>query len=159
MLLEADVEPDRAVEGGLLVKQDVGELHLERVGVIGRGEVAALAAPGGDRSGDAADHLLDRALALVGADPAAEVLLGDDVGRVLRPALRELDPALLEYRRLGVADHRIANLPLDRVEGVHAGSRPATLHDQAILARFYGVCRAFLHQLSPLIQLQDGLNG
>ena len=84
-LLEADVEPDRAVEGGLLVEKDVGELHLERVGVLVGGEVAALAAPGGDRPGDPADHLLDRALALVGAEPAAEVLLGDDVGRVLRP--------------------------------------------------------------------------
>jgi hypothetical protein len=31
-----------------------------------------------------ADHLLDQGLALVGAEPAAEVLLGDDVGRVLR---------------------------------------------------------------------------
>ena len=86
VLLEADVEPDRAVEGGLLVQQDVGELGLEGVGVLVGGEVAALAAPAGDRAGDAGDHLLDRALALVGAEPAAEVLLGDDVGRVLRPA-------------------------------------------------------------------------
>ena len=58
LLLEADVEPDGAVEGGLLVEQDVGELHLEGVGVLVGGEVAALAAPAGDRAGDAADHLL-----------------------------------------------------------------------------------------------------
>ena len=49
------------VEGRHLVEQDVGELGLEGVGVLVGGEVAALAAPAGDRAGDAADHLLDRA--------------------------------------------------------------------------------------------------
>ena len=93
---------------------------LEGVGVLGRGEVAALAAPAGDRAGDAADHLLDGALALVRAELAAEVLLGDDVGGVLRPGERELDAALLERRVLRVADHGIADLPLDGVERMHA---------------------------------------
>ena len=64
VLLEADVEPDRRVEGRLLVEQDRGQLGLEGVGVLVGGEVAALAAPVGDRAGDAADHLFDRALAL-----------------------------------------------------------------------------------------------
>ena len=50
VLLEADVEPDRAVEGGLLVQEDVGELGLEGVGVLVGGEVAAVAAPAGDRA-------------------------------------------------------------------------------------------------------------
>ena len=66
VLLEADVEPDRRVEGRHLVEQDVGELGLEGVGVLGRGEVAALAAPAGDGARHAADHLAHRALALVG---------------------------------------------------------------------------------------------
>ena len=35
VLLEADVEPDRRVEGRHLVEQDVGELGLEGVGVLG----------------------------------------------------------------------------------------------------------------------------
>ena len=65
-LLEADVEPDRRVEGRLLVEQDRGQLHLEGVGVLLGGEVAALAPPVGDRPGDPADHLFDRALALLG---------------------------------------------------------------------------------------------
>src|SRR5207237_6099989 len=117
-LLEADVEPDRRVEGRLLVQQDRGQLRFEGVGVVGAREVAALAAPLGDRAGDAADHLLDRALALLGAHLAAEVLLGDDVGRVLRPALRELDSALLESWILRIADQRVADLPLDLVEGM-----------------------------------------
>ena len=58
-----DVEPDRRVERRDLVQQDVRQLGLERVAVLDRREVAALAAPVGDRAGDARDHLLDRALA------------------------------------------------------------------------------------------------
>src|ERR1700710_2922904 len=61
LLLEADVEPDRRVEGRLLVEQDRGQLHLEGLGVVLGGEVAALASPAGDRPGDAADHLFDGA--------------------------------------------------------------------------------------------------
>ena len=61
------------------------QLGLEGVAVLGGREVAALAAPVGDRAGDAADHLPDRALARGRVELAAEVLLGDDVRRVLRP--------------------------------------------------------------------------
>jgi hypothetical protein len=64
VLLEADVEPDGRVEGGHLVQQDVRQLVVERAGVLFAGEVAAAATPARDRPGDAADHLLDRALAL-----------------------------------------------------------------------------------------------
>ena len=85
-LLEADVEPHRRVEGRHLVEQDVGQLGLERRRVLVGGEVAALAAPAAIVPGDPADHLLDRVLARGRSELAAEVLLGDDVGRVLRPA-------------------------------------------------------------------------
>ena len=53
LLLEADVEPDRRVERRELVEQDVRQLGLERVAVLDGGEVAALAAPVGDRPRDA----------------------------------------------------------------------------------------------------------
>ena len=108
----------------------------KRVGVLLGGEVAALAPPVGDRPGDPADHLFDRALALGAADLPAEVLLGDDVGRVLGPALGELDPALLEGRALGIADHRVADLPLDLVEGMHPGSREPPLYGEALQTVF-----------------------
>src|ERR671911_686004 len=124
-LLEADVEPHGAVEGRLLVQQDVGQLVLEGGDVLVAREVAALAAPAGDRPGDAADHLLHRALALRRADLVAEVLLGDDIGRVLGPRLGELDVALLEGGPLGVAYQRVARLPLDLVEGADPGVREA----------------------------------
>jgi hypothetical protein len=46
LLLEADVEPDGAVEGGVLVDEDRLQLGLERVALLVVGEVAALGAPG-----------------------------------------------------------------------------------------------------------------
>ncbi len=93
LLLEADVEPDRRVERGELVDEDRLQLVLERLRLVLGREVAAVAAPRADRVDDAADHLLDRALALRARHAAAEVLLRDDVRRGLRPELRELDAA------------------------------------------------------------------
>jgi len=84
-------------------------------------EVAVAHAPRGDRVGDAVDHLSHRPLALVGAERAAEVLLGDDVRGVLRPRDGKLDVGLVE--RVGavleVRDARLAPLPLERVVGMH----------------------------------------
>ncbi len=164
MLLEADVEPHGAVEGGLLMKQDVGELGLEGVGVLVGVEVVAVTSPAGDRAGDAGDHLLDRALALVGADAAAEVLLGDDVGRVLRPRLRELDAALLEGGVRRVADDGIAELPLDLVEGVHprgrVTARAATgLHRSAfaVFAALSGILYLLFSSNEPVSSGNDAL--
>ena len=132
LLLEADVEPDRRVERRQLVEQDVGQLGLEAVAVLDRGEVAALTTPVGDRAGHARDHLLDRALARGRVQLAAEVLLGDDVRGVLRPRLRELDVLLLERDLVAVADARVARLPLDLLEGVDAGLREQPLDTQRL---------------------------
>src|ERR1044072_3837402 len=68
-LLEANGEPDRRVEGSLLVEQDRGQLRFEGIGVLSGGEVAALAPPLGDRPRDPPAHLLHRGLALLGAGP------------------------------------------------------------------------------------------
>src|SRR5215218_5783441 len=135
-----------------LVKADVSELSLEGVGVVLGGEVAAIAAPAGDRPRDPRDHLLHGVLPLGRADAAAEVLLGDDVGRVLRPGLWELDPALLEGRALRIADHRIAKLPLDLVERMHSGGRVPSRDDQAALLHICGICSDFRHPLAPFLQ-------
>ena len=121
LLLEADVEPDRRVEGRELVDEDRLQLRLERLGLVVVGEVAALAAPAADRVDDPADHLLHGALALRRRQAAAEVLLGDDVGRRLRPELRELDVALLERRAVLARDQRVARLPFDLVERIATG--------------------------------------
>ncbi len=77
----ADVEPDGGVEGDLLVEEQVDELGVEGLGVVGGGEVAVAHAPVADGFGDAGDEGADAGLALGGADEAVEVLGGDDVGR------------------------------------------------------------------------------
>ena len=123
LLLEADVEPDRRVERGELVDEDRLQLVLERLRLVLVGEVAAVAAPRADRVDDAADHLLHGALALGARHAAAEVLLGDDVRRRLRPELRELDVLLLERRAVLARDVRVADLPLDLVVGIAALDR------------------------------------
>ena len=121
LLFEADVEPDRAVERGVLVDEDRLQLGLEGLGLLVVNEIAALLAPGDRRLDDAADHLADARLALGRGEPPAEVLLRDDVRRRLGPELRELDAALLERRAVAARDHSIANLPLDLVERVASG--------------------------------------
>src|SRR5207237_7703236 len=119
-LLEADVEPNGRVEGGELVDEDRLQLGLEAVGLLVVREVAAGASPPADRGDDAADHLLHARLPLGRAEAAPEVLLGDDVRRGLRPELRELDVLLVERRLLLARDERVAQLPLDLVEGIPA---------------------------------------
>ena len=146
LLFEADVEPHGAVEGRLLVQQDVGQLVLEGVGVDVAREVAALTAPRRDRPGDAADHLLHRVLALRRSELSTEVLLRDDVGRVLRPALRELDVALVERGVVGIADQSVAKLPLDLVEGADVGAREAALDAQSPRPCRCVVCSSFTHR-------------
>src|SRR5436853_114537 len=74
--LDADVEPDGAVERRLLGDDEVLELGRERGGFVGVGEVAAFDAPLGNRVDDAVGHLLQRRLSLGGAGRATEVLLG-----------------------------------------------------------------------------------
>src|SRR5207248_7765968 len=81
---------------------------------------------------------------------AAEVLLGDDVRRRLRPEFRELDAALLERRAVTARDHRVADLPFDLVERVAARDREKSAHaearglvDDGVYRRFgrlYGAC-------------------
>src|SRR5438105_7036360 len=90
LLLEAHVEPDRRVEGGELVDEDRLQLGLEGVGLLLGREVITGSAPLADPARDSADHLLNAVLACGRVELPAEILLGDDVRRRLRPELREL---------------------------------------------------------------------
>jgi hypothetical protein len=58
------------------------------------GEVFLRAGPARHRVDDAADELADAAFALRRADLPAEILRDDDVGRLLRPRLGNLDVAV-----------------------------------------------------------------
>src|SRR5205807_1407740 len=86
------------------------------------GEVAALAAPSAQRLDHPVDQLADARLPVRRALLAAEVLLGDDVDRQLRPGARDLDVALLEDDLALLADDRRGPpLPLDQVVGARRG--------------------------------------
>ena len=132
LLLHADVEPDRRVEGHLLVHEQVRQLRLEGGEVLVRGEVVLRRGPAGDGVDDAIDELLDAALPAGRADVAAEVLADDDVGGELAPEAGDLDVRLLEdgLARL-VLDLGGAELPGDLVVGVDAGRGPAALEGQS----------------------------
>src|SRR2546422_351535 len=104
-------------------RADLG-VHLGR-------EVAVGAAPAGDRVDDAADHLFDAPLALGRGHAAAEILLVEDIGRWVRPELREHDVLLVEDRLLLAGDEGVADLPLDLVERVAARDRELATHGQA----------------------------
>src|SRR6187431_1942177 len=151
LLLEADVEPDRAVEGGELVDEDRLELGLEGGGLLLVGEVAAVVPPLDDRVDDAADHLAHARLALGRGHAAAEVLLRDDVRRRLRPELRELDALLLEDGLVLAGDEGVPDLPLDLVEGIPSWDGEIAAHAEAPIGRcnrvherFVGNCGSFI---------------
>ena len=130
--LDADVEPDGAVERHLLVQEQVRQLRLEGREVLVRGEVVLRGRPGGDGVHDTVDELADAVLALRRADVAAEVLADDDVGGQLAPEGGDLDVVLLEDGLAGlVGDARVAALPGDLVVGVDARRGPAALEGQA----------------------------
>jgi len=118
------------------VQQHPGELVRKdfRIGLAG--EVAVLQ-PG---AGVAADHPVQQLTQAVlpGLRPgrAPEVLAGDDVDRVERPALRELHTALLEVDGAvaPVRHHDVAPGPAHLVIGVHALGGVDALHPDAQLA-------------------------
>ncbi len=130
----ADVEPDRAVEAEDLVQEGVGQFVLEDLGVGGRGEVLVVLAGLPIRLHDAVDELLQAHLALRGADGTAEVLAGDDVDRVHRPEVGELDAALLEVDRAvaPVGHDDVTALPGHLVVRVHAGGGVDALDAQPL---------------------------
>jgi hypothetical protein len=95
------------------------EVVAERVQVLVGCEVLLPARPVGDRVDDASNQLTNAALALGRSNLAAEILRNDNVGGLLRPALRNLDVALLEDELAAlVRDDRGAQIPLDLVERV-----------------------------------------
>ena len=138
LLLEADVEPHGRVERRHLVQQDVRQLVLEGVGVLVASRSSRRARPQPAIVPATRPIICLTECSRAGrAELPAEVLLGDDVRRVLRPALGELDVALLEGDAVAVADARVAQLPLDGVERMRPRGREEALDRQ----RAAGRCR------------------
>ncbi len=121
----------------------MGQLVLEDLGVVRGGEVAVLLTGGAVGEHHAVDDLLEAPLALRGADGAAEVLGGDDVHRVHRPGVGELDAALLEVDRAvtPVGHDDVAARPGHLVVGVHSRSGVDAIDPQTTLGRLPGTLR------------------
>ena len=96
LVVEADVEPHRGIEGPVLVDAQPGEIAVEVLAILTRLEVAVGDPPVSDRPGDAVDELLDGVLALGGVNLAIKVLADDDVRRQLGPGGGDLAGRLLE---------------------------------------------------------------
>ena len=119
LMKQPDVEPHRAVERPVLVQREPGELAIESLAVGGRGEIAVLHAPIGDRAADAMDQLPDAALALRRVDLAVEIFADDDIRRQLAPRLGDFAIGLLEEHLARFAfDRGGAEIPFDGVERI-----------------------------------------
>ena len=124
LVVEAAVEPDRRIEGTVLVDAQPGQLIAENFRIFGGGEIALGLAPIGNRARDAPDELLDAVLAFAGAIFAIKIFGNDHFGRQNGPILRHLDVLLFEDRLPGfVGDFRGPLVPLDFIE--RADIRPA----------------------------------
>jgi hypothetical protein len=104
------------------------QVRAEGLQVRITGKVALDARPAGNRLDDAADQLLDAALAAGRPDGPAKILGYDDVGRLLRPEARDFHIALLEDGFAAfVGDHGGSQVPLDLIERIHALLREIAL--------------------------------
>ena len=118
--MQPDVEPDRRVEGAILVDAQVCQLVVEHFAVF-LGEIAILDAPVGDGAANAVDELPDRGSRVRGSLLAVEVLGDDHLGGQERPELRHFDVLLVEnYLSTVVRDGRRPSFPLDLVEWIDA---------------------------------------
>ena len=101
------------------MQAEPGQLAIEPLAVLRRGEVAVLHAPIGDRAGHAVHELPHAVFALGRADFAVKILAADDVRGQLAPERRHFAIGLLEDQLAVLAlDLGAANFPIDRGEQV-----------------------------------------
>ena len=119
LVKQADVEPDGRVERAVLMQAEPGQVAIERLAVVGRGEVAVFDAPVGDRAADAVDQLPDA----VSRAPACRFRRRSICCRrrwwPIGSRTSGFAVGLLEEHLAGLAlDRRAADFPLDGVERV-----------------------------------------
>ena len=124
LMKETDVEPNRRIEGAMLVEAEPRQVAIEGLAIFRGGEVAIHEPPIGDRAGHAMDELANAVFTFWGAVLAIEILADDDVGRELRPEggyftvlLFEEDLAIFVFDRSG------AEFPIDGVKGIGSAGR------------------------------------
>ncbi len=137
LMVEADVEPNRAVERSVLIEAEPGQFVVENLGGFCVGEIAVGQAAIGDRAGDAMDQLPDGSLApavmRIGSvrDVAVKVFRDRDLGRERAPAFRHLDILLFENHLAAVVgDLRRPAFPLHFIEGRNRRVAEDTLKTQ-----------------------------
>ena len=130
--LDADVEPHRRVECSLLGDEQMGQLGAKCLGFSVIDEVAVTAAPGGDGADDTVDHLAQRAFTFGRTERSAEVLLGKNVGCILRPVGGNLDAELFEGDRAVavVGQASVAPFPRDVVVRIASHGREPSSHPE-----------------------------
>ena len=114
---KADVEPDRRIEGAVLMDAEPGQIAVEVFAILSGLEVAIGDAPVGDRAGHSVHKLFDRMLPLRGVDLPVEILADHDVGGQLAPCRGDLTGRLLKQRlAIFTLDHGGSKLPFGGIE-------------------------------------------
>ena len=140
LVIEPDVEPDRAVEGAVLIGAKPGQFVVEDFGCFRVGEITVGEAAIGDRAGDAMDQLPNGGFATafmrVGAvgDVAVEVFGNRDFGCERAPVFWDLDFFLFENNLAAVVgDLRRPALPFQLLKRRHRRVAKDALKTQAAI--------------------------
>ncbi len=126
LVIQADVEPNRRIEGAMLIHAKPGQFVVKCLRGLRVREVTIGNSPIGNRPGDPMDQLPHRGFAAafvrIGAvgDVAVEIFRDRDLGGERAPAFRHLDILLLEdHLAAVVGDLSGALFPLDLIERLH----------------------------------------
>src|SRR6267143_1963761 len=87
LMIEADVEPNRRVEGAVLIQTEPGKLLVKHFAVFGA-EIAVVDAPVGNGAADAVKELANGRFALGGVLLAIKIFRDNDLRGERRPGLR-----------------------------------------------------------------------
>jgi len=118
LLIETDIEPNRRIEGTVLVQTKPTEVSIEVFAILRRIEVSICDAPIGNRPRHPMDQLTNRVLALLNIRRiAVKVLADDNVGGQLAPTRRDLAIGLLkEDFAAFIFDGGASSLPLNGIK-------------------------------------------
>src|SRR6266581_2151947 len=128
MILNPNIEPDRAVERGHLVEKNVSKLGLEYLSLFLVQEILPLHAPLRYRLGNSIEKLTNAGLSLASPKASTEIFRSYNVSCGLGPERRSLDAFLLENNlSFSVGNYGVSCFPFYRVVGMDAQFRVASL--------------------------------
>jgi len=121
-IIEPYVEPDRGIEGAVLIDAQPGEFAIENLRILFGEEIAVSQAAIGNGAADPMNELLDGVFPPAGVDIAVKVLADNDLGGQLAPGQRYFDIILFKNGFAGlVGNFGLAGFPFDFFEGMLAG--------------------------------------